>query len=428
MDVIKSMADLVKEAKSLGVEPKGPSGRGAKFTKADFIASIAEHNLLKQFGSLDLIPKNLRYRLSIDSPMLCFQYTGLKPEEQANIWTDPNIWLTEKENGVRMLIIYNPSEGMASYSRNISVTDYLPINYGEKILNSIPKGSMPAFCIDVEIKSTNKKLKTFLRDAKGVETETELQAVAALLSINTEDSLDIQRNQMIDGEPLFEFKLITPLYWNKRDLRKTPYKEREALHDEIVSTLVSKGLNVKKIKICKDSAEKKPFHEGILANGGEGTIAVFVDKPYNASVNRHRDEWIKIKRTVSESSQSAGLGDTIDGWVSGYEIADEEKGWAGLIGALQVSVFLQSQDGEKEHMIARVANIPLTLRKKMSETGPDGQPRLKQEFYDKVVEVDGQAISARAMRLTHPRLLRWRDDKSKYDCILSEEFIKSQVL
>lgn len=436
MDVTKTLADLEKEAKKLKVAPKGPTGRGNKYTKADYINALAEKNLILRYGALDKVPLNLKYRLSYASPMLAFQYTNLKPAEQENIWTDPNIWLAEKENGVRGWLIYNPSEGLSLMGRNLSVTDYLPVDYGEKILETIPKNTAPAFAIDVEVKSTNPNLKTYLRDAKGVETETELQAIAALLGMNKEDSLEIQRTQKLNGEPVIEFKLITVLYWGKvpseyhpyKDLRKASFEKRHALHQEVITSLRGFGLNLKEIKICKDPEHKKAFHEGILENGGEGTIACFIDQPYNGTVNRHRNEWVKIKRSVSETSQLSGMGDTIDGWIGGYEVADENKGWKGLIGALHVYVLLQTEDGEEEHMIARVPNIPLKDRRKMTEEGPDGKPQLKQEYYDRVVEVDGQAISARAKRLTHPRLIRWREDKSKYDCVIAKEFLESQIL
>ena len=58
----------------------------------------------------------------------------------------------------------------------------------------------------------------------------------------------------------------------------------------------------------------------------------------------------------------------------------------------------------------------------------NGEPKMKKEFYGMVVEVDGQAISKVNHRLTHPRMLRYRNDKVPGDCIYSEDFILSQIV
>jgi len=390
----KNLAELQKEAAKFNLEIKF-TGRGGNPAKRDYIKALADHYLIERYGALDKIPKNLGYRLSYECPMLAFQYSRLKEQEQVAIWESEDWWLTEKENGVRGWLIYSPSEGLSLYSRNISTTDYLPIDYAEKILNAPGKGVHNGlFCIDVEVKCTNPNIRTFLRDAKGVETETELQAVAALLAINTKDSLDIQMTQALD-EPLFEFKVIDVLYWNKKDWRKDKYIDRAKNIEPAIAQAKSMGLNIKPIKSCKIPAEKKAFHAGILNEGGEGTIAVNINTSYNGTPNRHRDEWIKIKRSVSESAQMEGLGDTIDGYITGFEEADEGKGWAGLIGALKVSVMLQKKDGtETEHMIARVTNIQLSLRKLISIKDKDGNLAMKEEMYDRVLEIDGQVLSA----------------------------------
>ena len=49
--------------------------------------------------------KNLKYRLSYECPMLAFQYTRLKEQEQTDIWESEDWWLTEKENGVRIWLL-----------------------------------------------------------------------------------------------------------------------------------------------------------------------------------------------------------------------------------------------------------------------------------------------------------------------------------
>ena len=168
---------------------------------------------------------------------------------------------------------------------------------------------------------------------------------------------------------------------------------------------------------------RKAFYNYVVKSGGEGVVFKNLFGKYNATTSRPRDGWIKLKRSTSEA-----LGDTIDAYVSGYVEADPSKGWANLIGGLEVSVTLQMEDGsQKEHMIARVSNIPMVEREKMTEI-VDGKPVLKKEYYGRVVEVDGQCITSRANRLKHAVLVQWRPDRSAESCVMQESFLKSMIL
>ena len=92
------------------------------------------------------------------------------------------------------------------------------------------------------------------------------------------------------------------------------------------------------------------------------------------------------------------------------------------------SVFLKKEDGtEANHVIANIASLPLDLRKEITET-VDGKPTLKQEWYGRVAEIDGQAVSGRAKALKHARLIKWRPDKSPDACIMTESFLNSMIL
>ncbi len=431
--MIRTLAQLKDACDSLQLEvdPEGYTKAGKpKLTKHCYITALGKHFLRVRYG--DTIPRNLKFRLSMKAPMLAFQYTNLKQEEKEAIWNSRDWVLTEKENGVRGILVYSPKEGLNLYSRNVSVDDYLPVEFTDRLLHTIqPKAFPHAFALDVEIKSTNRNVQTYLAHKKGVETETELQAVAALLQINPEDSQEIQRvHEVEQDEHLLEYKVIDVLFWPPvGDLRSLAYGERRKYYGEAVEAVAAAGLNVKHIISCAGSAdEKKAFHQGILDRMGEGTVAANVSATYNDRNTRGRNEWVKIKRSVSGAMKDEGLGDTIDGWIGGYEEADEAKGWGGMVGALLVYTLLRKDDGsEVEHLIAVVTNIPLSLRKQMTHTD-GGKVKLNPEWYDRVVEVDGQAISPRSMRLTHPRIVRHRTDKSKWECTLDEGFLRSMVV
>ena len=136
-----------------------------------------------------------------------------------------------------------------------------------------------------------------------------------------------------------------------------------------------------------------------------------------------------MKRTMSEAREMFGLGDTIDAFVTGFEPADETKGFAGMVGCLEFSCYLRDAQGNtKPHMIARVSNIPLDLRKEITDHDENGNPILKKEVYGRVAEIDGQCVTARALRLKHAVLVNWRPDRDESTCVMDEDFLKSMIL
>lgn len=415
----RTLGQLKQECKNLGLEVKIA---GKKEQKQDYILALREHYLKTNYTK---VPKALELMLQVESLMLCQQYKVLKPEEQADIWNSKHWFLEEKEDGNRMAIVYTPEEGFDFFSRNNSVTDFLPISYKENIYTEDLDLSQlkNSFILDAEVISTDPNINTLMANKYGCITETQLQAVTALLALEPSESIRIQKES---GYPL-QFKIFDCLYYDGEWIKHKPLIERRKFMKEGLQQLQAAGLNCKMPE--SNISNKKAFHEMIIKRGGEGTIAKNLYSPYIDSSSRRRDGWVKIKRTMSESLQMEGLGDTLDGWISGFEPADEDKSWAGLVGALEISLYVKDAEGNlREHMIAKVANIPMDLRKQMTEYDENNQPILKKEFYGRTVEIDGQAVSAREKRLKHAILLGFRPDKNADDCIIEEEFLNSMIL
>ena len=433
MAMIRTISQLERECRQHGLEvtpSKVLKSGERRFVKQDYIDALARFTLCEKYGAMHRVPNSLRFRLGMKAPMLAYQFTRLKMEEKQEIWESKDWWLTEKMNGVRGILVYTPTEGLKVFSRNISVDDFLPVEYSDRMLVTIPPEAMDhAWAVDVEIKSTNPNIAGALRE-QGIETATELQAVTVVLGINVEDSLEIQKSQMVEGVPVLSFHLIDVLFWRNESLRKKPYFEREKFFDEAVSEIQSHGFPIHRIPYCKDPAHKKDFHEGILANGGEGTVAAYIHAPYRTDENRDRRGWVKIKRSVQKSLVSAGIGDTLDGYIVGFQKASDDKAWANMVGTVDIAVNLRDAEGrEREHVLARVSNIPLSLRQKMTVFNAEtGEVSLNPSYLQKVVEVDGQAISPRSLHLTHARIVRIRDDKSMFDCVMEESFLNDMIL
>lgn len=417
ISTIRTIAQLKEQCEDLGIKVVQS---GKRISKTDYVLALRDYFLKLKYPNG--VPESLSAILQIESPMLCQRMNVLSEEEQENIWNSENWVLEEKEDGARFINIW----GMGKpdfYSRNISVEDFLPVNYQDNVY--LPNVDLTKikdkFILDSEIVSTNPNVSTIM-GKKGVITESQLQAVTALLAMNSEDSIAIQAKEDC---PL-QFKIFDCLYFNGEWLIDKPLIERIPFMMKAFDQLVEAGVNVARPRSAYQN--KKAFYKTIISMGGEGCIAKNLFSPYIASNSRSRHGFVKIKRTMSETSNMLGIGDTIDAFVTGFEPADENKSWAGLVGALEFSVLLRNFNGDiKQHKIARISAIPMDLREQMTEV-VDGKVTLKSEWYGKVASIDGQCISARSHRLKHAVLSDWRPDRSAETCIMDEDFMLSMVL
>lgn len=412
----------------------GKKLRGKKLGKDEFIHGLRLWNLISRYPAFpEGCPKHLLYILSLDSPMLCFRFKEMDPEWQTGVWTDPN-WIAEdKINGVRMIVIYSKEEGMHFYSRNISVRDYIPVEYDniwtpEFSPEKLDAAGIQNFVMDSEIRCPVTKVDTTIKQLSsgGVITETNLQATAALLALNKEDSLMIQKAQDIR----LEFNPIHLLSINGKTLLSSPWSDMNKIFEYFMEKLTESGFNpLAKIRRAY-GADKKAFYDGIIAAGGEGIVLKRLDSTYVATESRHHKLWVKCKRMASASLEAAGgLGDTIDGYVSGFIPGNEGTGFEHMVGALIVSVILNKVDGSQvQHEIGHIPNFTLEQRQMFTGVNPDGTPFLKPEFYNKTVELDGNWISARSLRLMHPRFVRFREDKSPSQCVMEESTLLKMVV
>ena len=413
----RTLAQLSKECQDYGLTVV-PAGN--KITKTDYVLALRDFYIKQNYPNG--IPQSLELMLQIDSPMLCQRYTVLNPPEQENIWNSPNWILEQKEDGARMMMVWLGEWDF--YSRNISVTDFLPVSYRDNFYfgNCNFSKIKDQFILDSEIVSTNSNISTVI-GKRGVVTESQLQAVTALMAMNSEDSIRIQR----DEECPLEFRAFDVIWWNGEWIMDKPLIERVPYLLKAIEQLNEAGMRVR--RPYSNFSNKRAFYKTMISSGNEGCIAKNLLSPYIPTNSRRRDGFVKIKRTMSESSKLLGLNDTIDAFVSGFEPADEGKSWAGLVGALEFSVYLRDSDGnQKVHKIAKVANITQELRESLTEKDANGDPILKQEWYGKVASIDGQCVSARSHRLKHAVLVQWRPDRSEDTCIVDKDFLESMVL
>lgn len=380
---------------------------GKKEHKEDYVKALRNYWLEKYYGSKDKAPWSLQFMLSIDCPQLCRRYQQCKPEQQKKFWDSDEYIAEQKIDGCRCLILFNAdTQSFDFYSRNNSVKDFLPQSYKDTVLVTSQNFFYPDnFVLDCEVISTNPNISTIM-GKRGVVCATQLQATAALLALNPEDSKALQKN-----DPL-KFIVFDCLY-DGESLIDKPWKVRHPHAEKIAELLKNSGFTCDINPVIRTN--KLEFYSDIIERGDEGVVFKNVNAPYHATTSRTVDQ-VKLKRTISE-----GLTKDLDAWVTGFIPSSQDKGWSDLIGALVFSCKVKMKDGTiKDHVIGACSGIPYELRK-AATIQIDGKPSLNPDFLGRVATLSGQNISARKLALTHAVIQTWRPDKDPSGCEILEE-------
>lgn len=412
---------------------------------AEFKKSVGENfdmsTIHDQTELWSKIHPSVTFRLKAFTPCLAARYDELKPELQKKLFEDTDWVATTKENGVRGWLI-NYKGSVHLFSRNYSDVDCGLLEYWGNIAQSpIPFDGI--YAIDVELKfepgvDISKDLLSL-----GLETDSPLEAMVALLHTHAEDAIRIQNKfKEMFNKDLIVFRLIHPLYFNGKNYINRTLGEGMDVYDECVEFGKSLGFNVKPINKCNGTRqEKELFLDTILNNGGEGIVFHYRKGSYCTSENRSKTSFIKLKRSVSSTMSNTGMGDTIDGFVSGFKVGSNGTANEGLIAALNFSIYINDSGKIRKHMIASCPNITLEQKKLFTWENADGAyPQeitlsdgttkwvsLNPEVDGMVFELDGQALSAVSRRLEHPRIIMMRPERMPESCIYTQEFINSQT-
>ena len=436
----KTLGELEKMARLLNISI--PTEEGKKPKKEQYIMPIREYMLEHMYHGN--VPQHLQLMLNLKSPMLAGRIDKFKQDVQDKVWNDDNWIMEQKLNGIRCIIAYdNVDKKVHLYSRHNSDETLLPIEFTDKILFTQPQLSY-SFIADCELTSENPHICTIL-DSYGVDTQTQLQAVTAIINSLDGRAIAIQRENNL----LLTFNIFDVLYYQDQWIMEQSLSDRLPITTQLINDLSNNGFNAQ--EVLREYTDKKKFFKSLLALGLEGTVAKRLDGPYIADTSRNKDGWIKCKRSlsgalVSYSSEpvsandihsimddisadldSISFGDTIDAFITGFTAGTKGSNFEQYIGSISVSCYIIKDNGEQyEKEIAKISGLPLELRKEMTEI-VNGKPRLKAEYYGKVLELDGQSITKNG-KFAHAVMIGWKYDKLKDDCTLEESFIQSQVL
>lgn len=428
----RNLSDLEILCESLKIDIDYPTKRSGeiKKTKGACINALQNYYIKAEYGILEKSPEALQWVLSLDSVGLCNHFKALTPEMQKELWYNDSWIAQEKMDGVRILFCYSESIGFRCYSRHLSIKNFLPIEYSanilisddlDKVYHHLNMSGIHSFILDTELISNSDCIST-KNGSGGVFTIARLQAVTALLALAPDESIKIQRKHGLT------FKSFDCLYFNGKWELNNPLSERLNLTSELTRILKGANINIEALPIFESYQDKKNLWDQIINNKGEGVILKDHHSVYFPSTSRTRSPWVKCKRSMSGSILEMNLGDTLAGYVSGYEEGDPKKGFGGLIGSLFFSTNLIKADGTTvKHEIARISSMSLELRKRMTKCSDGGKVELNPIYYNQVAEIDGQNIGGRSRRLQHAVLKTWRPDLDKNSIFLDENVLNEQI-
>lgn len=409
-----------------------------KYTKEHIPKGIKKYkkeDLINFLGDLFLQSflyksKGLLVRKKISNLGVCFNFKNLTQQQKDEIMNSSSWIAEEKINGCRLLLANFEDEGIAFFSRHISIENYLPIDYTNSILlkknglyfeptSFINKIGM-SFVLDCEVVAESNINTSIYRKSGGVQTGSELNATVALLQFDPITSKRIQVEQ--SGLKLVCFDV---LFFNGHDVMKQPLSNRIKLRDKIIASL-KQHIDIEVVSSVNECKEK--FYQNIISSGGEGVVFKNLSKTYHNITARKKDVWVKRKRSMEESH-----GKDIDVFISGFSESDPERGHADFIGGIKVSIFLKDSSGFKtEHHVGTISGLTMDLRRRMTVRDENGKPKLNPEWLDKVIVINGQSVSPQSKRFSHCTLAHptqfSRPDKTKFDCEIEEDFLLASII
>jgi ATP-dependent DNA ligase len=372
--------------------------------KDDYVIALRDYFINQKFGSKDKVPWALKFMLSIETPQLCRRIQTLKEADQKKVWESCDWIAEEKIDGVRMLIAWNATEKKFSFfSRNNSVTDYLPQDYSDTILVNAKDFDYPDnFVLDSEIVSVDSDVET------NTQCLTQLQSTAALLNLNAEDSRKIQKSHPLKF-------IVFDCLFDKENLIETAWTNRHTHAEKLAALLKSKGFKCELNRVVEntddDNGIKRDFYEEVISRNGEGVVLKNKNAKYHACSSRTID-CVKVKRSTTDS-----VANDIDAFITDYVVGNSDTRNENMVVGFVFSIPMEKDDGTVvSHPIATCSNVSDFIKEDATVIAEDGTVTLNPDYYGRVATVKGQNISARNLRMTHAVIEAWRPDKSSLGC------------
>lgn len=437
--------ELLEKCQSLGIEPEKSRNRINKETGERYKESTVkdcekaiQKFYINKYKKEGILNPSILDILNLDSPMLALQSKDKKLDKIRDfLWEDNNNWIfQEKIDGCRCLICYDENFGFDFYSRNLSITDCLPISYKTKLI--IPEINkqflsdlgIKNFILDSELVPLNKEINN-MSDGSNVVADTQLNLVTSILG-----SLDDLSHKLQETNPL-KFMAFDIIKCNNEWLINKTLKDRYYQLLKIYKCIKQSGFNDRISLVPSTITNKHQFYDNILSVGGEGCVVKDLNSKYDIKGKR-AGEWIKLKRTVSQSLLMEKVGDTIDAFITGFKLGNPGTNRENQVSALEFSVYLTDDNNEYLydengnpiiHHIATMSGLTDELRAMATYINPEtNEIQLNPRLYGAVAEIDGQDISSKNYRFAHAVYKGWRPDRSADTCKMQKSILERLVL
>lgn len=405
---------LAAQCNEFGLEVT--AGNGKKIMKDDYVKVLRKYFINEMYGSEDNVPWSLRFMLSIECPQLCRRIQTLKEQDQEKLWSS-NDWIAEEKiDGCRCLIVWDATEKKFHFfSRNNSSQNYLPQDYSDTIYVTAKNFDYKdSFVLDAEVISTNSSVET------NIQCLTQLQSTAALLALNPEDSIAIQKKYPLKF-------IVFDCLFHGRYLIDEPWVERHNHTANLTGLLKHHGFNCELNRVVENTElnqnAKREFFEEIIDNNGEGVVLKNRNAKYHACSSRTID-CVKVKRSTSDT-----MTNDIDAFITDYVLGKDDTRNQNMVVGFVFSVKMEQEDGSiVTHPIATCSNVSDFIKEDATVYDSNGNATLNKDYYGRVATVQGQNISARNLRLTHSTIEMWRPEKGPEGCeVLKESDLKKLV-
>lgn len=193
---------------------------------------------------------------------------------------------------------------------------------------------------------------------------------------------------------------------NKNDFRKYPFYERRKLRGKIVKFLQSNHLPFYEVEY--EDTFKTAFTDTILREGGEGSVLKNKYAPYISGMRSSRSHRaaLKVKQSIANmlSSDNTVVED-FDVFITGANPPKSDR-IKDMIGSLSCSIYIKDDKGDvREHEIANVSGINHEWKRKLALVNYEtGEITLNPEYKDKVIAINGLALTGSNLKFQHATL------------------------
>ena len=220
----------------------------------------------------------------------------------------------------------------------------------------------------------------------------------------------------------------------KYDIRRYPFYKRRELRRIITKFLQGNNLPFKEVP--SEDVFKTSFTDTILREGGEGSILKNLYAPYISGMRTCRSHRaaLKVKQSIENMLDGDGsVMEDFDVFITGANPPKSDR-ITNMIGSLSCSVYIRDNEGNiREHEIANVSGISHEWKKRLAIVNPEtGKIELNPEFKDKVIAINGLALTGSNLKFQHATLknkgkLEFKA-KNPTECTWDESALKEMTL